>query len=211
LSAAPLSFSGSYSLTLTNAPVNHSGSFLLDGNAETVPGSSATVSERLVFESPDSVWFIMTLSNSGPLANNISAFWQFQLTNLTLNEPSYWDNFYMFWSVDGTPVNPIYPFGGGALGYVGTNPVDAGLDPVYGGTPFPGGPVLTGLTNANLVFSNPYSFISAGGMDPNTVNGVTLGLRFTAAQSAIPEPGTASLAALALAGIAAARIGRRKA
>ena len=55
-------------------------------------------------------------------------------------------------------------------------------------------PLVSGTSSLplpNLVAITPYSFISAGGMDPNAVNGFVIGLKVTA--SAVPEPASLSL------------------
>lgn len=126
--ATPLVYGGTYSLALTNAPIDYTGSLTLDGTAKNLFGA-ITVSEQIVNDTPNSVWVLFNFSTDGPLAGNTAAFWEMNLASLPLTSTGEWDNFFLYWSVNGTPVNPIYPFGSGSLGYTGTNPVNPALSP----------------------------------------------------------------------------------
>jgi hypothetical protein len=101
--------------------------------------------------------------------------------------------------VNGSAVSPINPFGG--IGNVNPNPTNIVPGPVYGGTLFP--PFLppgTTLDLPNLIFVNPYSFLSSGGINPNTANDFHAGLHFTAVNP-VPPPSVPEPTSIALFGV----------
>jgi hypothetical protein len=196
---------GSYTVTGTNFVTNYSQNVTVDAQTHLVDSGLVNLTLTVVPDGPNAEWdvFRFTTTNGGPLAGNLNALWRLDMTNIPFNQAVAFDGFFAQWNVNGTAVSPIFPFGGGALRVVHTNPTNIVPGPVYGGTV--SGPIVppgTTLNLPNLIFVSPYSFVSAGGIDPNTANGFIAGLHFTAVNpTAVPEPSGLALLALGGAGL----------
>ncbi len=196
----------SYRVDLINFPVNGGADVTLDLTTKQI-NTNLTVTEAIFDEAPDSQWieFDFETIDGGPLASSFSSLWQFDITGIDTDEPAFGSGFYYYWSVDDVAVSPIFNFGGfGGIAPIPTNP-SAG--PAYTAIGFPPFGPLSEFSVFG--FSSPYSFISAGGIDPATANGFHVGVRISGV-TLVPEPATLASAAIGLA-LVGIGIGRRRA
>lgn len=146
-------------------------------------------------------WSISTVGG-GPLAGNINGFWEITM-NYVLTAPVFFDKVVDQWTANGTPFNPISSIGGICCA-AATNP-----SPISGEAFYNSGfstPLAAGTQSGwNQVFVSPYSFVSSGGVDPNTANGFNFALHFTLQNASTPEPGSLVLLGSALLAVALLR------
>lgn len=186
---AGFAIGSSYHVSLTNAPVNGSVDVTLDLTTKVVV-PNLTVTETLYFEAPNSQWIDLYFEtiNGGPIAGNINASWQINVSGLDVTVPALGTGFYNYWTVNDVPVNPIFPFG--AIGGVAPIPTNPGAGPAYTATGFPPYGPLSEF--ATFLFVNPYSFASNGGIPVSTANGFHMGVRIQ--ETGVPEPSTIAAA-----------------
>jgi hypothetical protein len=166
------------------------------GNGTTTLQADMTVTQTVVSTGPNTQWLVLDFEATGGMPLAIpNDYWSIG-ANLPLSSPSGFTGAFGYWSVNGAPTNPIYPFGSGFIADVGTDPLNSSISPVYA-LIFPSSIVngTTSLDLPNLLFSSPYSFISSGGMDVSAVNGFVIGIQVTNT-TAVPEPSSLCLAAL---------------
>jgi hypothetical protein len=194
----------SYQLDFINFPVNSSTAATLDLTTKTV-NSNLTVAETIFQEGPDSQWIDLNFEsiNGGPLASNFNSTWRIDVTGIDVNQPGMGTGFYFYWSVNGAPVAPIFPFG--SLGNIAPIPTNPALGPAYVNDGFSFGPLNSFDASA---FVSPYSFIGAGGMNPATVNGFHIGIREI--NAAVPEPSSLALASVGGLGLVGSVLRRRR-
>lgn len=196
----------SYQLDFTNFPVNASTTATLDLTTKTV-NSNLTVVEKIFQDGPNSQWvdFNFESINGGPLASNFNSTWRIDVTGVDVAAPAMGSGFYFYWTIDGAPVSPIFPFSGlTSIAPIPTAPLDGPAYVALGFPPF--GPLDSFDAFA---FISPYSFISAGGMDPNKVNGFHVGIRETNVPS-VPEPSSLALAGGGAVGLIGFALRRRR-
>jgi hypothetical protein len=201
---------GTFTVQGTNFTTNYSQTATV-GVPTLVSNNQVLLTETIHPTASGGEWddFSFTTVNGGPLAGNINAFWELQFFGVPTTQRAIWDNAYVYWTVNGRAVDPIFPFAGGSLGEVNPNPIDPGLGPVFGAGPsvLIEGPA-TSFDATPFVFLSPYSFVSAGGVDPGTANGLHVGFHFDPAVTAVPEPSGSVL--LGTAGFGLLRLFRRR-
>jgi hypothetical protein len=149
---------GRYSVTCTNCP-NGTGTI-----AATIGGTTdvegLTLTDTITPAGSNGAWINFEFVGTGPsLAQDTAASWEIQINGAPLTAPGLFDNFFLYWTLDGTAINRIQSFGG--ITYEGNNnPIDPALGPVYGGTPFTPGSPISSLDLFTSV--SPYSFVTAG-------------------------------------------------
>ena len=208
-----LQIGGTLSVTVDDTPVgtNYSGNVTLQPGTTTLPGIDMTLSQTIYTINSTTQWLVLDFeaTNGKLLAGNLGGFWDIG-TTLPLATPSGFTGVFGYFSVNGAPTNPINGFGSGFIADVGTDPVNSSIRPVYVQASFPS-PLVVGTSSLalpNLIEIGPYSGISAGGMNPNAVNGFVMGLKVTA--SAVPEPSSICLAATAAMAVGASSLMRRR-
>ena len=139
--------------------------------------------------------------SGGPIAGDINAYWAIVM-DYTLSAAVNFDAVADQWTVNATPVNPLSDFGSICCA-VASNPILPGE--AYYNSGFKG-PLSAGVqSDWQQIFVSPYSFVSAGGIDPSTANGFNFALHFTL-QTPVPEP-----ASFALLGVGVPRAGTAEA
>jgi hypothetical protein len=167
------------------------------------------VSATVLNQSPTSEWITIAVFNpidGQPLVGNASADWNFTVDDLTMTGPALFDNSFAQWFV-GTVPAPTQNSFGGFINDGNVNPV-SGIGPGYGGSGFTPGPAQSSFSFDPVVFVDPYSFITAGGI-PVTADGFEELLHFTSANP-VPEPSTWAMMLLGFGGLSFAGWRSRK-
>jgi hypothetical protein len=128
--------------------------------------------------------FYMQSVSGGPVAGDIYGDWNITM-DYYLSVPAYFDATAFQFTVNGTPVSPLYNFSGICCA-TASNP-----SPLTGEAWYNSGfqaPLSAGeQTNWLEIYIDPYDYVSAGGVDPSTANGFAFALHFTP-QTPVPEP-----------------------
>ena len=190
---------------------NFSQTVTLGPGTTTLTGEMMTLGQSLVTTGPNTQWLVLDFEATGGhlLAGNLSGFWSIG-ADAALAAPGGFTGVFGYWSVNGAPTNPINPWGSGFIDFVETDPLNPSIKPVFGyefGHAIASGTTVIDLPNLTLV--SPYSHISAGGMNPNAVNGFVIGLEVTNTQS-VPEPSSLCLGAIGAALAGGAALSRRR-
>ncbi|MGH9469628.1 MAG: hypothetical protein ACRD1N_04705 [Terriglobia bacterium] len=162
-----------------------------------IDGGALSLSETQTPTGGGGEWDVWSLSTvgGGPLAGDINGDWGLVM-DYDLSEAVNFDAVVDQWTLNGTPVSPLSNFGGICCA-TASNP-----SPVAGEAYYNSGfavPLSAGVqSNWQQIFVNPYSFVSAGGIDPSTANGFNFGLHFTPQVPPAAEPSSVLLLSLVL-------------
>ena len=167
-----------------NAPDTFSANVTFSSTPVTVDNGAVSLWQQQVPTGSNGEWdvFYMKTTNGGPIAGNVSANWNITM-DYTLTAPAFFDQVVQQWVTNGTPVGPLTNGIGSICCASASNPILSGWSYYNSGftVPYPAGL----FTNWQQIFVNPYSFVSSGGINPNTANEFIFALHFTL-QSAMP-------------------------
>lgn len=161
----------------TNAPGTFTANTTFSSTPVTVDGGAATIWQKQVPTGSNGEWdiFYLKTTNGGPVAGNIDAYWSITI-DFTLTAPVYSDGVVTQWLVNGTPVSSIQNGIGSICCAETSNPILPGAAYVNQGN----GAEPQGLyTNWQEIYVQPYSLVSAGGIDPSAANEFVFALHFS--------------------------------
>ncbi|MGA9869082.1 MAG: PEP-CTERM sorting domain-containing protein [Acetobacteraceae bacterium] len=178
------------------------------GTPVLIDGGALSLTTSQVADGPNAEWDVWSIStvSGGPVAGDINGDWAIVM-DYDLAAPVNFDAVVTQWTVDGTPVSPLSNFAGICCA-TASNP-----SPISGEAYYNSGfavPLPAGVqSNWREIFVDPYSFVSAGGIDPSTANDFAFALHFTL-QTPVPEPGSLALLAGGLTGLVGWDLLRRR-
>jgi hypothetical protein len=185
--ASIIPIGSNYTIAGTNAPTTFGTTTLaFDQTSKLVAGGQLLVTETQIADGPNAEWNIFSVSRvgGGPLAGNINAYWDLSWGFL-LSAPVLFDATTIWWTVDGEADPTINNW---ALCCVGPNQINPSFGQAFNNN-FPGAPFDGFVTFTPTIFVNPYNFVSAGGIDPNTANDFHFAFHFTLQNPVdVPEP-----------------------
>lgn len=186
---------GTYSVTGTDFPTDFGPqNVTLDGTTKLINAGQLALSETITPVSPTSAFILFNFStvSGGPIASDASAEWSLSIDNVPINGSGVLSNPFVYFTANGTPFAPLTP----ASGFdVTTNPI-TGSGPVLDFVGFE--PVTVTGSFDPYVFSNPYMFLSAVGVNPSETNDVHFG-----AEISLLVPGSVLLLGAGLLGLGA--------
>lgn len=162
----------------TNAPDTYTATTTFSPAPVLVDNGAVKIWQQQVPTGANGEWdvFYMQTTSGGPLAGNIAANWSIVISYV-LSAPVYFDAVVNQWAVNGTPVSPITNGIGSICCAAASNPILPGE--AYYNSGFSSALPAGIQTNWQQVFVNPYNFVSAGGINPNTANEFIFALHFT--------------------------------
>lgn len=143
-----------------------------------IDGGALTLTEQQVADGPNAEWDVWRIATvgGGPLAGDLNGKWSIVMS-YDLSAVVNFDQVVNQWTVNGAPVSPLSNFGGICCA-TASNP-----SPITGEAYYNSGfsvPLAAGVqSNWRQIFVNPHSFVSAGGINPNTANDFEFALHFS--------------------------------
>ena len=169
----------------TNCPDTFSATSTFSATPVTVDNGAVKIWQKQVPTGSNGEWdiFYMQTTSGGPLAGNINSYWNI-LIGYTLSAAVNFDAVVNQWLVNGVPVSPLTDGIGSICCASASNPILPGES--YYNSGF-NGPLSAGFqSNWQQTFVDPYSYVSAGGVNPSTANEFIFALHFTL-QAAVPN------------------------
>jgi len=163
--------------TATNAPDTYTVNTTFSSTPLTVDNGAATIWQEQVPTGSNGEWdiFYLKTTSGGPLASNLGAYWGITI-GFTFTAPVYSDGVVTQWMVNGQPVSNITDGIGTICCASASNPILPGWSYYnMGNGAEPAGP----QNDWKEIYVQPYSYVSAGGIDPNTANEFVFALHFT--------------------------------
>lgn len=162
----------------TNAPDTYSAATTFSPTPVLVDNGAVKIWQKQVATGSSGEWdvFYMQTSNGGPIAGNTGANWNIVMS-YQLSQPATFDAVVNQWLVNGTPVSPLTNGIGTVCCATATNPILSG--PAYYAEGFAGSLAAGIQSNWQQIFIDPYSYVSAGGINPSTANEFIFALHFT--------------------------------
>jgi hypothetical protein len=172
-----------------------------------IDGGALSLTTSQVNEAGGAEWDIFSISTvgGGPVAGDINGDWNITM-DYDLSAPVYFQQVVSQWTVNGTPVSPLYNFSGICCA-TSSDPSPVSGEAYYNSgfsSPLPAGE----QTDWEEIYVDPYNAVSDGGIDPSTANGFAFGLYFAPQTPVlVPEPSSLVLLSplLGLLGVAGAR------
>jgi hypothetical protein len=203
---------GTMTITVDNSPLgtNFTQGVTLGAGTTTLDKGELTLTQTLIPDGPGQEWLVLDFQATGSylLAGNLGGPWEISAV-APVSSPGLVTQAFLDWTTDGVWYDATRP-----ILNIPVIPNPLGTDPanVFGPT---SQPPWQANVNFNLFADiTPYDDISAGGLNPNAVNGFVMGGLLV---SSVPEPSSVALAAIggvvmigvALRGHRKARAGRR--
>jgi len=169
----------------TNAPDTYSATTAFSSTPVLVDNGAVKIWQTQTPTGTTGEWdvFYMQTVNGGPVAGNTGANWNIVI-GYTLTAPVNFDAVVQQWLVNGTAVGPLTNGIGSICCAAMSNPILPGWSYYNSGftAPLPAGP----QNDWQQIYVDPYSFVTSGGINPNTANGFVFALHFTF-QAALPN------------------------
>ena len=172
-----ISIGSSLTFSGTDAPDTYTAATTFSSTPVMADSGAVKIWQQQVATGTTGEWdiFYLQTTDGGPLANNLSADWAITIA-FTLNWPVYNDGVVTQWLVNGAPVGPVTNGIGSICCASPSNPILPGYSYYNSGN----GALPAGLqSDWKEIYVDPYSYVTAGGIDPSTANGFTFALHFS--------------------------------
>lgn len=180
----------SYQLSFINFPVDGAITTTLDQTTKTV-NTNLTVKETIYADGPNSAWidFYFSTIDGTPIASNLSGTWRIDINGVQTTEPAMTTGYYVYWTVDGTPVSPLSGFGG--FTSIAPIPTDPDAGNAFVNMIPPEGPKSS---FDYFAFLAPYNYLGSSGASILEVNGFHAAIRVNFREpDPVPSPSAAAL------------------
>lgn len=218
-------------INMPGIPDNTPETITLDGTNRMFKNSSGPMDVSATLTTPNSAnpntqWVQVAFSNPDPfigIARDTTASWGVGLDFQFTQNPAV-ANAFIYWTINGKPVQPFAGFGGGFLATTETDPLDPSVGSVFGLSytpPVPIPPTPSSTYNYDLsVYLNPFSYISAlqdpnnpgHSVIPSSINGFVIAEEVVPAAplASVPEPSALFLLGQGAAAVLGLVWGRRR-
>jgi PEP-CTERM motif len=182
---------GTIAVSVTDSPLatNFTQNVTLGDGTTILDQGELTLTQTIIPAGPGAQWLVLDFEATGAqlLAGDPNADWEIDAT-APVSSPGQISAWFCDWSVNGTLFNATDPIGGF---FAQPNPLGSDPANVFG---WPGEPWPVTTSFDSLAGLSPYSYLTAGGLDPGAVNGFVMGSLLTPAS--VPEPSSLALAAI---------------